>query len=166
MSDTATYSSRTVVVPPGRKYPFHITAKCYVPQGELYNANGKTILLLHSTSFHKEIYEPALDELGLLARTYPMCGRVQFKEAWVVECPNHGESAVLNQAVLQRPQYQEYCRSSMLSPLIHLCLCIQSPVNDMPRLCHIFCPPKMPRIGRIFRPQATTSLVSVTRWVA
>ena len=92
----AAVSVRSVHLLPERGYPFHITAKCYVPTDEVYSADGLTLLLLHSTSFHKEVYEPTLDELLLLiARDKPISQNrgLKIRAAWVIECPNHGESA-------------------------------------------------------------------------
>lgn len=109
--------SRSVTVPPEREYPFYVMAKCYtvVTTGDVDSPDALTLLLLHSTSFHKEIYEPTLDELASLVIRATSTGRdgnhVVVKEAWAVECPNHGESAVLNRGLLKQPCYEEYCWS-------------------------------------------------------
>ena len=66
-----------------------------------------TLLLLHSTSFCKEVYEPILRDLW--ARTAAK-GDLPIREAWAVECPNHGESAVLNAETLRQPPFNTYCR--------------------------------------------------------
>lgn len=106
--------AETVVVPPQHNYPFYVTAKRYPHPAFRENTapqHGTPLILLflHSTSFHKEIYEPVLE--GLWARTVD--GALNIREAWAIECPNHGESAVLNQDVLRQPQYAEYCRFSV-----------------------------------------------------
>ncbi|KAF8463982.1 Alpha/beta hydrolase fold-1 [Gautieria morchelliformis] len=75
--------------------------------------DGYTAILAHGTGFHGEQWEPTLERLFELSRGH---GRepepeqysdssgsaLAFREAWSVECPNHGDGAVLNDAVLQR----------------------------------------------------------------
>ncbi|KAF7790759.1 hypothetical protein EIP86_001716 [Pleurotus ostreatoroseus] len=97
------------IVPPQRGYPFYVTAKRYRFNGcEPQHPEALTLLLLHSTSFHKEIYEPTFDELALCLIRSAAVGAPKIKEAWVVECPNHGESAILNQELLKQPMYEDY----------------------------------------------------------
>lgn len=100
------------IVPPQHGYPFYVTAKRYRFNGcEPQHPDALTLLLLHSTSFHKEIYEPTFDELALRLIRSAAVGAPKIKEAWVVECPNHGESAILNQELLKQPMYEDYCKS-------------------------------------------------------
>ena len=73
-----------------------------------------TLLLLHSTSFHKEIYEPMLEELFTIVGDSSRDGdhgetELSIKEVWAIDCPNHGQAAVLNCELLKRPEYKEYC---------------------------------------------------------
>jgi hypothetical protein len=108
-----------VVLRPDTTYPLFITAKRYTHPASLdagsrrsavvasASAPPLTLLLLHSTSFHKEIFEPVLRYLW--ARMAQ--GEIRVREAWAVECPNHGESAVLNGELLQRVPYKTYCES-------------------------------------------------------
>ena len=103
------YTTQTIVVPPAQGYPFYITANCYTPNTRLYHPHGRTLLLLHSTSFHKEVYEPTLQELLRIA--FSQVQGIKIKEILAVECPNHGESATLNRATLALPQYHHYCTS-------------------------------------------------------
>lgn len=107
-------------VPPQSGYPFHLTAKRYRFNGcEPQHPDALTLLLLHSTSFNKEVYEPTLDELALRL-IYSAASGPKIKEAWVVECPNHGESAILNQQLLKQPQYEDYCTSLRPPTLVAL----------------------------------------------
>ncbi|KAG9316960.1 Alpha/beta hydrolase fold-1 [Chiua virens] len=97
---------RHFVLEPDRDYPLYITAK------QLWHAdleqnwddpNAFTLILLHSTSFHKETWEPALEHFFEEIIKYPWYPKI--KCAWVIECPNHGESAALNYDALQRPPF-------------------------------------------------------------
>ncbi|KAJ7471609.1 Alpha/beta hydrolase fold-1 [Mycena galericulata] len=94
---------------PSSAYPFHIDAVQYVPEQSY--SNGLTLLFLHATNTHKESYEPVL--LHLLRQ--PL--RIRIRDAWCIENPNHGSSAVKNRALLDTPEYRdnwtamEYCRA-------------------------------------------------------
>jgi alpha-beta hydrolase superfamily lysophospholipase len=88
-------------------YPLHITAKQYWSTEVLANwedPDAFTLIVLHSTSFHKETWESTLQHFlggGIQSgRTSP-----KIRCAWVIECPNHGESAALNNDALQRPPF-------------------------------------------------------------
>ena len=35
---------------------------------------------------------------------------VKIKEAWAIDCPNHGEAAALNEEMLMRPEYSNHCK--------------------------------------------------------
>lgn len=65
-------------------------------------SDALTLLCLHGTSFHKESWEPTLEKIFDLAS---LGGPVRIREAWTLDCPNHGASAVLNEAVLQTPEF-------------------------------------------------------------
>ncbi|GJE83928.1 abhydrolase domain-containing protein mpaH [Phanerochaete sordida] len=111
-----TVQIHAVTLPPEPQYPFHICAKRY--SHPAFRATGSaritsggggavqpvTLLLLHSTSFHKEIYEPVLEALFALTAG----GGRDIREAWAVDCPNHGEAAVWNADVLQTKPFDEY----------------------------------------------------------
>ncbi|KAI0056229.1 alpha/beta-hydrolase [Artomyces pyxidatus] len=60
---------------------------------------GHTLVFFHATGTHKETWEPLLQHLFALDGA--STGRL-IREAWSIEFPNHGESAVLNEAELQR----------------------------------------------------------------
>ncbi|EPQ59795.1 alpha/beta-hydrolase [Gloeophyllum trabeum ATCC 11539] len=91
--------------PPVSTYPFKIAAKRYwLPQFEsnIGSPGALTLVFLHSTSFHKETWEPTLECLFELLANQK---KVVVREAWAIDCPNHGVAAVLNQALLQDPKY-------------------------------------------------------------
>jgi len=92
-------------------YPLFITAKRYrmresgkEKKRKAFLENAITVLALHSTSFHKEIWEPTLEVLfQVLEETNDSAVRVQtIREVWVIDCPNHGHAGVLNREVLER----------------------------------------------------------------
>jgi len=55
-----------------------------------------TLIFLHSTSFPKEIWEPTIEDLlrGQNRR------KPRIREAYAIDCPNHGVAAVLNDGLL------------------------------------------------------------------
>ena len=134
MSSSTRLDVFSVCLPPDDNYPFYITAKRYrstdhasAKSGTRANTRAPvTLLLMHSTSFHKEIYEPMLASLFSHAS---QDGAPHIREAWAVECPNHGASATLNAALLLRAPYDEYCKypptHAPCSPLTG-CACVVS----------------------------------------
>ena len=109
-------------LPPTSDYPLYITAKRYwMPNFEINNDNdaAQTLIVLHSTSFHKETWEPTLQDLFKLVLSQQRRRQQQeeenntasatiegvlIRDAWAIDCPNHGQSAVLNHRVLEDPK--------------------------------------------------------------
>ena len=59
----------------------------------------------------KEHWEPTLEFLyALLGASGPSGQGVRIREAWSIECPNHGDAAVLNESVLSWG-YTPVCKS-------------------------------------------------------
>ncbi|KAG5637908.1 hypothetical protein H0H81_002736 [Sphagnurus paluster] len=82
-------------------YPLATTAKRYWLPELAANADDPdalTLVLLHSTSFHKETWEPSLEKL--LKLSAQQGSRVSIREAWAIDCPNHGEAGHLNERSL------------------------------------------------------------------
>lgn len=96
----------SVTYAPSRDYPLYLTAKRYwLPSFEA-NASDPaalTLLCLHATSFHKETWMPTLDALFTLASAGS--SKVKIREAWCLDCPNHGASGQLNADILLQPQF-------------------------------------------------------------
>lgn len=91
-------------------YPLHVTAKRYwIPEFEANasDPDALTLVLLHSTSFHKETWEPTLEQVFRLAAETG--STVKIREAWSLDCPNHGESVRLNEKELAQPGFQNNC---------------------------------------------------------
>ncbi|KZT40162.1 hypothetical protein SISSUDRAFT_539707 [Sistotremastrum suecicum HHB10207 ss-3] len=103
-------SSEYHIVDPRPEYPFQLTVKCYKPS--VPSIDGYTLVFAHGTAYHKEHWEPEIERLFELSRNsdYPI------REAWSIDCPNHGDAGVLNAKVLQSGysemfDWQEYSRS-------------------------------------------------------
>lgn len=125
-----TSTTHTVDLSPG--LPFCVLGNRY--QTDLPRAEGYTLILLHATGLHKETFEPlihALFETSQAATNTvgPKAG-ASIREIWTIgrqrscrpralplhvppplDCPNHGESAVLNHDVLGR-DYADNCQSA------------------------------------------------------
>ncbi|KAH6873666.1 hypothetical protein BKA70DRAFT_1482491 [Coprinopsis sp. MPI-PUGE-AT-0042] len=92
---------------PDDDYPLHITAKRYRPafddrrEENEHQDDVLTLVVLHSTSFHKETWEPCLETMFRLAGAR---GK-QFREAWAIESPNHGETAPWNTVAFTTSSY-------------------------------------------------------------
>jgi len=98
---------RSFTLPRTVEYPLHIIAKRYwIPSFEANSENpaAKTLIVLHSTSYHKETWEPTLEDLFELIVSQSNT-EVLIRDAWAIDCPNHGESAVLNKQALKDPQF-------------------------------------------------------------
>ena len=102
-----------VTLEPQPDYALYITAKCYwLPSFKAHtdDPDAVTLIFLHTTSFHKETWEPMIDRLFHLASTSRKA-TLKIRKAWAVECPNHGQSAVLNEKVLEQPEFLLNCKS-------------------------------------------------------
>ncbi|KAF8230932.1 alpha/beta-hydrolase [Tricholoma matsutake] len=98
--------NQAVTLTPTDGYPLHITAKRYwLPEQEAlsHNPYALTLILLHATSFHKETWEPSLEHLFKLSSQPGSV--VKIREAWALDCPNHGASSQLNEDALMRPEF-------------------------------------------------------------
>lgn len=125
----------SVVYDPRDGYPLHLTAKRYrlAESGDrdVEDSGALTLIFLHSTSFHKETWEPTIVRSDLFPVDLPTTRdiiqerifelvatdknkNVKIHEAWAIECPNHGASAELNELALQKPEYFHSCMLCLL----------------------------------------------------
>ena len=84
-------------------YPLLVSVKRYwVPEFESKDPDAATLILAHATGFHKELWEPVLEELydQMVVSSGTNSSVPKIREAWAIDCPNHGESAVLNEETL------------------------------------------------------------------
>ncbi|KAJ6596751.1 Alpha/beta hydrolase fold-1 [Mycena sp. CBHHK59/15] len=96
----------SVTFAPSEDYPLFLTAKRYwLPafEANVGDPEAITLLLLHATSFHKETWMPTLEALFALASSDG--SPVKIREAWCLDCPNHGASGQLNATVLLTPEF-------------------------------------------------------------
>lgn len=88
------------VFDPRPNYPLLVTTKRYRTRNDstIHDPNALTLILAHGTGFHKEQWEPTISDLWNI-----VSGRegVAIREVWSIDCPNHGEAAVLNETTLQ-----------------------------------------------------------------
>ena len=110
------------VLPPDTTYPLFVTANRYwqdrasaggntsKSKSEASHDSEVTLIVLHSTSFHKETWEPCLESLLNLGTSADGKKPPNIREAWSIECPNHGESAVLNAQVFENPDFTQKCK--------------------------------------------------------
>ncbi|KAF8581812.1 hypothetical protein K439DRAFT_1352898 [Ramaria rubella] len=83
-------------------FPLVVTAKRYWDPTSA-REDGYTCILTHGTGFHGEQWEPTLNHLisqSKDSRDFPI------REAWSVDCPNHGEAAVINEKALLRGGFE------------------------------------------------------------
>ncbi|KAJ7700302.1 Alpha/beta hydrolase fold-1 [Mycena metata] len=112
-----TLASHSYVFDPRPNFPLLLTAKRnWDPSSpHAHDPTALTLIFCHGTSFHKETYEPALDDFYTLLDDETHGPRPKIREAWAIDCPNHGDAALLNEATLRwgyEPVFpwQEYAR--------------------------------------------------------
>ena len=137
---------RQLTLEPDVDYPFYITAKQFWHaelEANWDDRDAFTLILLHSTSFHKETWEPTLHHFFKDINKYqshPVCPKI--KSTWIIECPNHGESAALNDHALQRPPFYRNCESATPGPGLGTLMQpghVQSDAKNMPKQCIVSC---------------------------
>ncbi|CAK5279056.1 unnamed protein product [Mycena citricolor] len=96
MATSTTLSSQSYVFDPRPNYPLLLTAKRYWDPASRPDPDAATLICGHAAGFHKEHYEPMVQDMYALPG-----GRQRIREVWAVDAPNHGEAAVLNEEMLQ-----------------------------------------------------------------
>jgi len=112
-----TLSSEAYVCDARPDYPLLITAKRYwIPELSSTDADALTLIVTHGTGYHKEQWEPTIEHLyEYLAQANGEKTGIRIRDIWSVDCPNHGEAAVLNERTLQWGynifNWEEYARA-------------------------------------------------------
>ncbi|KAG6867691.1 hypothetical protein C0993_012326 [Termitomyces sp. T159_Od127] len=108
-------SSQSYTFDPRPNYPLLITAKRYwkPDSSHLNDPSALTLIFTHGTGFHKEQWEPTIDEFYALLEGEN--GSPKVREVWSIDAPNHGDAAVLNENVLLAYEpifpWEEYARA-------------------------------------------------------
>ena len=69
-------------------------------QTHLSDPDTITLIFAHATGFHKEHWEPTLNNLHTLLQA-TNSGSVKVQYVWSIDTPNHGDAAVLNEKALK-----------------------------------------------------------------
>jgi len=96
-------SKESHVFDPRPWYNLKVTAKRYWrPQDDAFtqDPDALTLILTHGAGFHKEQWEPTMDDLYKLL-DHRSNGSIKIREIWSIDCPNHGDAAVLNEEELE-----------------------------------------------------------------
>lgn len=100
-----TLAFESYIFDPRPRLPFHLSAKRYQPSSS--SEDGLTLVFTHGTGFHKEQWEPTIEHLFELQAKNG--AKHKIREAWSIDAPNHGDSAVLNEEKLLAGCYDEKC---------------------------------------------------------
>ncbi|CAK5277057.1 unnamed protein product [Mycena citricolor] len=89
------------------RYQYRLTASCYRfplanQSGSEDDSSGLTLVLTHGSGFHKEHFEPTIDELLRLVTNQAESQSVSIREIWALDHPSHGQAALLNEALFHR----------------------------------------------------------------
>ncbi|ESK96126.1 hypothetical protein Moror_7267 [Moniliophthora roreri MCA 2997] len=110
--------SLSFVFDPRPNFPLLTTAKRYwKPDSQFFNdPSAVTLIFAHGTSFHKEQWEPTIEELWSLVDSNG--NRLHIREVWSIDAPNHGDAAILNEERLS-VGYQPIFRWEEYGRVIH-----------------------------------------------
>ncbi|KDR77355.1 hypothetical protein GALMADRAFT_246742 [Galerina marginata CBS 339.88] len=110
------FSTQSYVFDPRPSYPLLSVVKRYWREGSPYlnDPEALTLVFAHGTGFHKEQWEPVLDDLQTLLDKGE--GRPKIREVWSIDASNHGDAAQLNEETLNYGykhtfNWEEYARS-------------------------------------------------------
>lgn len=98
--------------------PLFVSAKQYWdPATSSRDADAYTLIFTHGTGFPKEIWEPCLEDI----MAHVPEGMLKVNDVWIIEAPNHGEAALLNEPVLSS-SYRPVFRQEDYAHAIHALL--------------------------------------------
>ena len=100
----SSFSCQSYVFDPRPDLSFLITAKRYWQRSSLslQDPTALTLVFAHGNGFHKEQWEPTIEELYNLPDI--VIGKKKIREVWAIDSPNHGDAAILNEIVLEAHQ--------------------------------------------------------------
>ncbi|THH06482.1 hypothetical protein EW145_g4060 [Phellinidium pouzarii] len=95
-------TTHTLHIPEGEF--FDVSVKHYGELDEGLASDSKAarviLFLAHGAGLHKELYEPFLSDLKVLQTKRGNSLSKVVSDAWAIDCPNHGDSALLNEKKL------------------------------------------------------------------
>ncbi|KZS94478.1 hypothetical protein SISNIDRAFT_453402 [Sistotremastrum niveocremeum HHB9708] len=101
--------SETFVVDPRPSYRYRVMGNRYTPKiSRTATMSGNrdchiSLVFLHSVGMFKETFEPVIEILLKKPNLQPHSGSsTVIDEAWSIECPNHGKSALMNAKDIKR----------------------------------------------------------------
>jgi hypothetical protein len=99
---TTGFSTKSYTFDPRPSYPLLSVVKRYWKPDSpfLHDPQALTLVFAHGTSFHKEQWEPTIDDLEAIVEKHAS-GSVKIREIWTVDAPNHGDAAELNAETLK-----------------------------------------------------------------
>ena len=89
------------VFDPRPNYPLLVTAKrLWDPNSPCLNdPTAHTLIFAHATGFHKEVWEPIVDDLLAVIKSKGG-DQLRIREIWLIDGPNHGDATILNEETL------------------------------------------------------------------
>ncbi|KAJ6516468.1 Alpha/beta hydrolase fold-1 [Mycena sanguinolenta] len=93
-------ASQSYTFDPRPRYPLRLSVTRYWDPAapHIDDPTALTLVLTHATGAHKEQYEPTIQDLHNHNLTGP---KTKIREIWIVDAPDHGDSAVLNEQALR-----------------------------------------------------------------
>ncbi|KZT43148.1 hypothetical protein SISSUDRAFT_743305 [Sistotremastrum suecicum HHB10207 ss-3] len=91
-------NQESFVVDPRPAFPCFVSAIRYTPvrkSTDISRQRGLSLILLHAIGLHKETWQPVVERMFDEAS-----GEQNICEAWSIEYPDHGQSAVINDEIL------------------------------------------------------------------
>ncbi|KZS94481.1 hypothetical protein SISNIDRAFT_453407 [Sistotremastrum niveocremeum HHB9708] len=103
----------TFVVEPRPGYPYHVSGTRYTQEPSKFRGigtkRGLSVIFLHATGLHKETWQPAIECLLRTNGSESATSAAPWiEEAWSIECPNHGQSFLLNAEALRQHYNNEW----------------------------------------------------------
>ncbi|KIM38787.1 hypothetical protein M413DRAFT_237250 [Hebeloma cylindrosporum] len=113
---SAGFCTKSYVFDPRPSYPLVSTVKRYWKPDSPYlnDPEALTLVFAHGTGFHKEHWEPVIDDLQAILDKGKANTRI--REIWAIDCANHGDAAEINEDALKLGlqhcfPWEDYARS-------------------------------------------------------
>ncbi|KAJ3551980.1 hypothetical protein NM688_g4398 [Phlebia brevispora] len=94
--------------------PVKMAARRYIPQGAPDSISGLTLLFAHGIGSHKEVWLPIIESFYQQSAA-PGVRPPDIREIWLLDCQNHGDSALLNDPIMP---WSDFLRNGLKRSLI------------------------------------------------